>query len=826
MPCDVSTSLTGAEIRTPRVSTGHWEGTLKISTITASSSIAALAVMLASPAFAAETAPAPVAGAAQSDGTPTGRQTVAGDPNDIIVTAQRRVGRLQDVPASVSVVSSDAIAQQGINDFFDLGFRIPNVQIFENGNLSGRTGVTIRGVPGRAGIFVDDVFVGDDSGINGLLVDVDRVEVLRGPQGTLYGRNSISGAINTITRRPGDEFFAMGKVRYGSFNSVYAAGAIGVPVTEGIAIKASGAYRSSDGYDTERGGGRVNGERNYAFRGQIRIRPTETLDILLSADYQRDNQRNGYSDVFTDYAINGAPGPIYLVGASDGNPNDRIVPRRNAVNREERTLWGLSGRFDLDLGFATLASITAYRETDFLYNRDGDGSNYDIIRGIQPVTYYQISQEFRLQSSGGGNFDWLIGGYYFQDQRRSMDTNFLGSDYLLAFNPGLAPLAPPLTPGGAAGAVTVGRLFASPALQAIVGIVPPAPVLGVQTTQDSNRIVSYAGFASATWRPIQEIELTAGIRYTRERVRATYSRQTSGLLTAFVPPVATQTLDSGWDDNWSPTFSLAWKPSRQISAYATYSRGYRSGGFNTAPPAVAPPANDAAQRRFLPETVESYEIGVKSSLLDNRLAVNLALFKMNYTDFQRSFYTISPVTGAQIQTFNAQASMQGLELEIVARPSREFTVTASYGLQDSQYDNYPNAPVNSFTQTGAPGNPLRVNLTGQPLPFVPRHSVSVAAEYTQPIGSVQIRAGSDIQLRSDYNLSDGIDQIRVVDAVVQMGVHIGIEDPDGRWSILGRVQNLTNQVYRTGLDYNSFVGAVYQNLSAPRTFLIEASFKY
>ena len=774
-------------------------------------STAALALgLLATPALAQSASPAVTAAATEDD-------------NVIVVTAQRRAQPLQDVPISISVVGADTIEQQGINDFGDLAFKIPNVAIFENSNLAGRTSVTIRGVPGRAGIFVDDVYVGDDSGINGLLVDIDRVEVLRGPQGTLFGRNSISGAINTITRKPGDTLFAQAKLRYGSYNSRYAAAAVGGPLGSGLSAKVSGAYRAADGYDRIAGGGRVNGDDSYAFQAQLRYRPTDRIDLLISGDYEKDDARTGYTDAVADFSINGAPGDIFRNAARDGDPYDRIVPVRSAENREQRKVYGVSAHADIDFGGVKLASITAYRKIDFLYNRDGDSTSFDIITGTQPVKYHQFSQELRLLSPTGGAFEWMIGAYFFKDKRTSSDSNFLGTDFIVATAPALAAFAPPLVPGGAAGALTIGRLYASPLLQSIVGIPVVQPFLGTQVTNDSNEITSYAGFGSATYRPFDKLELTAGVRYTRERVKATYNRTVDGQLIAFVPPVSTQFLDSGWDDNFSPTASVIFKPSKHVTAYFTYSEGFRSGGFNTAPPAISPPANDAETRRFKPEKVTNYEIGLKSSVLDGQLVANVALFKMKYKDFQRAFYQIDPIRGAISSTFNTAASMEGIEIDLVARPTKALTVSASYGYQNSTYDNYPNAPIPSYLVTG---DPLQTDLTGQSLPFVPKHTAQVAVEYELPLGSLVARVGSDLQLRSDYNVTDGVDLIRTVDSTIQLGVHAGFGDARGRWQITGRVYNLTNAVYRTGLDYNTFVGTVYQTLSAPRTVAIEGSVKF
>lgn len=770
------------------------------------------------------TAPA----AAQSDTAAEAENGEAGQSSEIVVTALRRETSLQDVPISIAVVNSETIQQQAIDDFFDLALRVPNVAIFENNNLSGRTAVTIRGIPGRAGIFVDDVFVGDNSSINTLLVDVDRVEVLRGPQATLFGRNAISGAINTITRKPGNEFFAQGRARYGSFNETYVAGAIGTPIVEDLlAAKVSGAYRKNDGFDRERGGGRVNGDDGWAVQGQIRFTPSSSVDILISADYAKDSNQTGYSDAVADYSINGAPGQTFRIAARDGNAFDRIVPARSTPNNQDREIWGVAATIDIDLGFADLKSITAHREVSFLYQRDGDGSEFDIIRGTQPVDYQQFSQEVRLVSKPSDSFEWLLGAYYFKDERTSRDSNLLGSDWIVATNPLLAPLAPPLVPGGTAGVVTIGRLFASPALQNIVGITPPSAILGTQETFDENEIESYAFFGSATWKITPELELTGGLRYTQERVVGAYGRNVIGLLTAFVPPIARQELDSGWDGEWSPMANLVYRPSDDVTLYATYSTGFRSGGFNLAPAEVNPPANDAEQRRFRPETVTNYELGVKSTLLDGKLYANAAVFYMDYQDFQRSFFRIDPIVGGQLNTFNAEASMRGFELEFTAIPADWLTINAGYGYQDSKYGDYPGAPVQSFLVPNPATGLLTTDLTGDQLPFAPKHSLNLSAVTKISLGdNLQITAGPDMQLRSSYPVSDGIDNIRVVGDTVIVNGFVSLGAPDGTWQLTGRVRNLTEEIYLTGLDYNNFVGTVYQGLSAPRTFAIEASFRF
>lgn len=801
--------------------------------VSAAAMVAALA--MSAPAIAQDTtsttSPATTTAAAESDAV----------GNEIIVTAARREGKLIDVPASVAVVGAEQIEQQGIQDFSDLALRVPNVGIFQNNNLASRSSVTIRGIPGRAGIFVDNVFVGDESGINTLLVDIDRVEVVRGPQGTLYGRNAVSGAINTVTRRPGDSFFAQGLFRYGSFDSIYGAAAVGGPLGGGLSAKLSGAYRAQDGYDQERGGGRVNGSKAYAFQAQLRYRPADNIDLWVAGDYQKDDNRAGYTDAVADYSINGGSGVIYRNAANDGDGFDRIVPRRNDINRETREVWGVAGHIDIDFEALKISSITAYRSIDSRFDRDADSTQFNILTGVQPVSYYQFSQELRLLSPTGGTFEWQVGAYYFKDQRRSSDANSIGQDFILTVNPALGPLAPALAPGGLPGVVTLGRLAGSPTLQGILAPFAMAdPTLGaiyafgfptsagVQTTLSSNAIESISGFAQVTIRPFDRLEISGGGRFTHETVNATYGRNAIGLVQFLTPPIPTQTLNNGGNDNFSPNASITWRPNGNVTAYFNYSTGFRSGGFNLAPAAVVPPANDAQQRAFRPEIVTSYELGLKTSLLENRLTANVAIFRSNYSDLQRSFYRIDPSGFVVNSTFNTSATITGVEIELAARPIPELTLTAAYGYQDATYDDYPNAPVASYLIPVPPGQAtLTTDLTGQTLPFVPRHSVVLTAEYNREMGkNLLFNIGSDFQLRSKYNVTDGLDQIRIVGDTAQLGVHVGLGDSGGRWRITGRVYNLTNQVYRTGLDYNSFVGTVYQSLSAPRTFAIEAGFKF
>jgi iron complex outermembrane receptor protein len=754
---------------------------------------------------------------------PASTPTAKADETEIIVTARRKAERLLDVPQSVSVVDAGEIERQGITNFIDLAFSTPNVAIFENSNISGRTNVTIRGVPGRAGIYVDDVFVGDSSGYNGLLVDIDRVEVLRGPQGTLFGRNSISGAINTVTRAPSEDFGATVFGKVGDYGLRQAGAAITGPIAEGLVSgKLSAGYKTRDAYDTIRGRGDPTAEDGYLVLGQVLFTPSDDVRILASVDRGHDDVATGFSDAVRDF---GGGGSIYGVAAADRNGFDRVLPGLNVLNTMERTNTSGFLRAEWTPGPYTLTSITAARQIDFLFTRDGEGSTYDILTGTQPVDYKQFSQEFRLAYDNGGAFSWLAGAYYFKDERKSRDFNRIGPDFLIAFVPALAPLAPALYTGGPGGAITIGRLAASATLRTLTGVPITTSEVGGQETFDTNEIDSLAFFGSVTWKPTPQWEATAGLRYTKETISASQGKVLSGPLITLGPQLGTAfavptiTLPDAEDDNVSPTLSVKYSPTRDLTFYATGSKGFRSGGYNLAPISRTPTnlAAYAASQKFAPETVTNYEAGVKSDLLDGRLSFNAAVFKLDYRDFQRSIFVVTP-TSQTTQTLNTSATVTGGELEGRWRATDRLTLAATYGYQKSEYDDYRNAPINTTAGLKI------VNLTGAPLPFSPKYSSTISAIYTQPLASDwSATLSGDLQRRSSYRVTDadGTDREAFVGETTLVNAALSVQNDAHGLTFALRGANLNDEVYRTGLDFNSFTGTVRQSLSTPKVVTFE-----
>lgn len=771
-------------------------------------------------ASGAEAAQAATQEAAQE----TAGASAENEQNMVMVVARRRTEALQDVPASVAVVTEEQIEREGIYDFQDIALRVPNLLIVENGNNPTRTQVTIRGVPDRAGIFIDDVFVGDASGVNTLLIDIQQVEVLRGPQVTLFGRNALSGAVNTITRKPSDEFEASILARGGSDSYLQFGAAVSGPIIPGRLLgKVAGGWRTQNSFDVVRGvGDNFNQVEEFLLLGQLLWRVTNNFEALASVDYVDNNSVTNLNDVIRDF---GPSGQIFRVAATDGNPIDRILPAVNQLNRFGRS--NISGylRLNWDLNEAfTLRSISAARSNDIDVIRDGDNTSFDLISGQQPLKYNQVTQEVTLFYDKGGSINWQAGVYYFSSDSGFVDTNVLGGDFplnsALGVPPGVLPI-PPLVPGGLSGILTPAFLFANPAFAiGATGSPFPAPVLGTQTTTSQQELRSVAVYGSASWRPIESIEVTGGLRFTNERNTASIGRGVEGVLGAFLPAVPTVTFPSATDNELSPSGSISWFATDDVTLYFTAARGFRSGGFNTAPPGgpIADPAVEGAARRFSPERLVSYEAGFKTTLLDGQVLFNAAGFILDYNDFQRSIFRIDPVTGPQSETLNTTASVTGAEAVLQYNPSERFSFNASYGYSNSRYDDYPDAPVNTT------GGLVIEDLTGQALPFVPTHSATVGFYFSQPLTERwSFRLTSDAQYRSPYQVVDGLGvdpEIFVGDTIVA-NASLGVECESCGMSLVGRIFNINNEVYRTGLDFNTFSGAVNQALSAPRTWTLE-----
>lgn len=589
-----------------------------------------------------------------------------GTIEEIVVTAQRRAQSLQEVPVAVSSLDGDYLASRQIQSIEKLSSLAPSFKVSKGPTDAAATVITIRGAATSnqgilfdpaVGVYVDNVFVGKAYGSVFDLPDLERVEVLRGPQGTLYGRNTLAGAVNLVTRKPSDSFRAEGEVTYGNLDYKAIKGLVNVPLTQDLYVKASGQFRQRDGFTrytadgilslptiVDKDGG-DNLDRTVADL-QVRYRINDKVTGDYNYTYSRVQEHpatvlagydaGGILDPASPFYI-GAPVHLYV------NPNPYRRPATLSVNNQQYQdveVQGHSLTLTADLDAATLKSITAYRKMDYdmhAPDEDIDGSPFLLAGGGFNTKYDAFSQE--LQASGtlaDETLNYVAGAFYYRDNGQSSNpqTYFFGAS---AFD----------------------------------------TRLGGQTE-------SYAFYGQADYKLVDTLTLTAGLRYTHERKRVQRFYQI--LAQPGLPGLPLTVMDIDRDDDvhanfskLSPTAIVAWEPMENLNVYAKYSKGYRSGGFNGEATTVADVSTP-----YEAETNTSYEVGIKSQLLGRRLLVNAAAYHNIESNKQLSVFSASSTAATLIRNAG-RARVQGVEAEIQARPTDALTLTASYGYVSQRY---------------------------------------------------------------------------------------------------------------------------------------------
>lgn len=567
---------------------------------------------------------------------------------EIVVTARKRTETLQEVPLSVSVVSGLEIENLGLQDVTDLYGRVPALY-FAKGSITNPTAsnnyLIIRGIGWNAGlepavgVFIDGMYV-PQMGYDLSFLDVERVEVLRGPQGTLFGRNTQGGALNIVTRKPDEEVHGNVRLEYADFDSLRATAALRGPLGDEVFAGVSADYAKTDGYirNAVTGEDAIPSERLSA-RGVVRSTPTEDLEILVVADASIKS----YNEM-----VRGVPiGPETYETFADQEEDDQAINAGMHLN--------VDYRFANDI---TLTSITGYREAEADVWVDTDSrvtdQTVEIIAPVPPFVinpvanhgaatpYVQdaeyLSQELRLAGSSEA-FAWQAGAYYFDQKESQFLRRFL--------SPGVA------FPFG----VYIDQIYS--------------------TDRDG-----WAIFGQASYRPSERLELTAGARYTEEDIHF-YGRRLFVAGGNPNPPFLPDSEDSA--DNVSLMASLSYAFSDNVNTYLTYAEGWKAGGFNRAP------ANMFNNRPYDDETSENYELGIKANFADSRLILNASLFYIDIQDQQ--VFNFLPATGpGEVPTSaieNAVSSrVRGAELELSAVPIDGFTFTANVAYDDTEYEDY------------------------------------------------------------------------------------------------------------------------------------------
>lgn len=567
--------------------------------------------------------------------------------NDIIVTAQRRSQSLQDVPVTVTVFGAEEIARARIQTVQDVVTRTPGLSF--DAFPPSQPRLAVRGIgssdKGAAGdpssaVFLDEIYLGRPAAVAFDAFDLERIEVLKGPQGTLFGRNVVGGAVNVITRRPDlTRFDSAAEFTYGNFDRLDGAGYVNVPFANGTgAIRASAAYRSHDGYAYNPVIDRnVDTEDRLSGRLQLRAEPTDTLQVHLTVDRTRD-RATGPAQHTLDLDPSDPLSAAYTV---DRNPNRTYG---SFAGYQDRDTVGVRGEVAWDAPFATITFLGSYRDLEYGNRYDFDGGsppdNLVDISGGEDEHSELSSQELRFSSLSGSAVNWVVGFYHYHQETQRSDTFNLDTQF-----------------------------------------VAPIPLADIYD-QDA-RLDSVAAYADATVPVTDQLSVVGGVRYSRDdktyRVRNTRSD---------VPLRADEIFDAtasrDWDDiTWRG--GVNWKPAREHLIYGMVSRGFKSGGFQDTPSSAA----DAVQP-FNPETAIQYELGQKSRFFDGRVTWNNTLYWLDYKNLQ----TRQSQADGSILTNNAgRATIKGYETQLVAGPFGGISLSAAYAYTDARFDEFDDAGV-------------------------------------------------------------------------------------------------------------------------------------
>lgn len=715
--------------------------------------------------------------------------------DEIIVTAQKREERLRDVPLAVSAVSGNALQAQQITTATDLRLVSPSLNFTPSANARGE-GFAIRGV-GTAifsdtveqsvGVVVDGVVLGRSGQATGDLLDIERVEILRGPQGMLFGKNASAGLISITTRRPqlGETTLEL-RGSYGTLDEIKVSGIGNLPLGDIAALRLSAGSQSAEGtiynrqLDVD-----VNNRDEQNVRAKLLIEPSPELSLLVSGDWQKRRSRccawtARSAPAGTPFgALNAAAGVVPSVGNREIAAG---VPFFQNVDA-----WGTSGQLDYDFGFATLTSITAYRRWKNFDNNDPDllpVNILDINTGTSRLR--QFSQEVRL-TSPAGPVEWVAGLFYY-DQLNRTNSNQTGT----------------------------------------LGAVALPSLLGT-TLNTRTKNVSKAAFGQITVRPVDRIKLIAGVRYTDEDIDLVLTQAQAPGTVATIPGRFSGTIDgSTGATNWSYRLTGQVDVTDSLMVYATHARGFKGPGINTLG------VSTSVTEVIRPEIPTTYEIGARGAWLDNRVNFAIAAYQTEYKDFQAQVFD-QGVTPGRFRVTNAgKLDTKGIEAELSVRPATGLTLSANAAYLDARYADFENiacytgqpilpfgTPRTSDRQcirvSAAPGATAVTNGTGNRLTNAPPFTLSLSGRYEQPIGDLTGFVQTSFQFRDKVSFSAAGDPNLQQKGFGILNGSIGFNGPDDRWDISLFVKNLFDTFYATNIISQPVLNApgVYSQFFTP-----------
>ncbi len=695
---------------------------------------------------------------------------------EIVVTAQKREQNLQDVPVAVSAFGSQQLEAQSVNSLTDLSAKAPNVVLAPVGAYPYASAFFIRGLgfadvestfEPSVGVEMNGVYLARNSGALQDFFDIESVEILRGPQGTLYGRNTIGGVVSVRTKKPvvGAGFNGAVQVTVGDHGRQEGRLAVEVPLGDVFAARASVLYKSYDGYNRNVTLNKREGD-NEVLSGRFTLvaKPSDTFDASLVVDF---DQEDGSGGSFRNASL---PGNVfYQLSPTTGAPGvppftaDQINQAKNVYNVFSGTpsfaeidTWGVALTANWHLDYGTLTSITGYREFDDLVQSDYDGSAVNMFAALRDQTHKQFSQELRLAGEFGDKIDYVM-GLYFMDQEYAI-TN-----------------------------TQSGLLFGGASLKQIA----------------SQENQAWASFGQLDWHVDDKMTITAGGRVSYEK--KTFKNQPLG------SPVS-KTFEDEWG-NFSPKVGVNYEFTPRVMGYVTWSRGFRSGGFNgrASRPETAGPYDS--------ETVDSLEAGVKSELFDRRLRLNGAVFTSNYSDMQVSSQRFIGGKYESVVLNAGEARISGAEAEALWIVGGGWRLNANVAYLDAEF-------VSNFTDLD--GNGVAEDNSDLPMAYAPKWSGSVGVNYVRdtPLGEFGFNANA--VYTDDMYTSGGalnrVSNVQVRPSNTLVDATISLTGTQG-WKVSLWGKNLMDEE----VINNTFNIGPLGNLriyQAPRTWGLEVGYKF
>lgn len=730
--------------------------------------------------------------------------------DEVVVTATKREESTQDIGISVTALSGDQVKALGYTNAQQVTALAPGVSTIQPNGESNYS-VAIRGaansdfttnVESPVALYVDETYISQSSGSGFQLFDTERVEVLRGPQGTLFGRNATGGLIHYISVKPQDELGGYGNVSYGRFNRVRTQGALNVPMGETLAARVSFATHQGDGYITNRlrPDRDLNNANDFAGRAQVLFTPNDNFDVLLAARYGRQDIRTGFFEYVSAPLPTGVPQPTSPNPALDGYVDldgDVYAGSYNFPGRNFLETWSATVTANWDLGGAKLTSITDYQSTERDYIEDSDASPVNYFNFFLTTDAEQFSQEFRIAGQND-RLNWVAGVYFIDIQVNDS-------------NGGIAPGF----------------------IDDFLGLVDPASVGAFNGVQNpyAQSTTSISGFGQIDYQIAENLSITLGGRYISESKDFLYNdngvlfddEATSGLDARTVVVVPNLVPEFRGDDTynlWSARAVLNYQASDNLLIYGGWNRGVRGGGFN-AP--LLPGIVDPLFYAYDPEVLNAYEVGFKADFADGRARVNASGYFYDYNNFQAF-----SIIGLDTFTLNADSENYGFELELQASPTDGLDLLLGVGFIEANVSGVAGVNVDAVD---GDGNVIAAAFReGDIRPVqTPKWNLNGLLRYEVPVSTWNgaLALQGDFQYRSEHFFNLAAAPAGTEDGYAVVNASVAWIPEDQPWDIRFAVENLLDEEYLVQtfdlsgtLDQGGFFGMIEQYYGRPRQWTV------